>query len=107
MAEEHRLKHVNRTMTDPERQEAAKIHEAAMQDFPPKDLEEPPVPSGLPRQIHDARQQRRMTRYELGQRASVPSTIVRAIEQGEDVPLSQFHAVAAALGLTIELVEQR
>jgi len=30
----------------------------------------------------------------------------RAIEQGEDVPLLQFRAVAAALGLSIELVEQ-
>ena len=47
-----------------------------------------------------------MTRYEVGQIADVPSTVVRAIEQGNDVPLSQFHAVAAALGLAIELVEQ-
>jgi hypothetical protein len=31
---------------------------------------------------------------------------VRAIEQGEDVPMSQFHAVIAALGLSLELVEQ-
>jgi hypothetical protein len=36
----------------------------------------------------------------------VASTVVRAIEQGDDVPLSQLRAVAAALGLSIELVEQ-
>ena len=47
-----------------------------------------------------------MTRYELGQAADVPSTVVRAIEQGDDVPLSQFRAVVAALGLALELVEQ-
>ena len=47
-----------------------------------------------------------MTRYELGQTAKVPSTVVRAIEQGDDVPLSQFRAVVAALGLNIEWVEQ-
>jgi hypothetical protein len=41
-----------------------------------------------------------------GKIAKVPSTVVRAIEEGDDVPLSQFRAVVAALGLTIELVEQ-
>lgn len=63
-------------------------------------------PAGPPRQIYDARQQRSLTRYALAQSANVPSTIIRAIEQGDDVPLSQFHAVVAALGLSIELVEQ-
>ena len=46
------------------------------------------------------------TPRKLGQTANVPSTVMRAIEQGNDVPLSQFNAVVAALGLTIELVEQ-
>ena len=104
MADEH-LQHINRRMTDAERQEAARVREAAMRDFPPKVMQEPPPP-GLPRKIHDARKQRGMTRYELGQIANVPSTVVRAIEHGEDVPMSQFQAVAAALGLAVELVEQ-
>ena len=47
-----------------------------------------------------------MIRYELGKIANVPSTLVRAIEQGDDVLLSQFHAVVTSLGLVIELVEQ-
>jgi len=47
-----------------------------------------------------------MTRYQVGHIPDVPSTVVRSIEQGDDVPLAQFHAVAAALGLAIELVEQ-
>lgn len=47
-----------------------------------------------------------MTRYELGKIAKVPLTVVRAIEQGDDVSLSRFHAVVTSLGLVIELVEQ-
>ncbi len=46
-----------------------------------------------------------MTRYELGKIANVPATVVRAIEQGDDVPLSQFRAVVTSLGLVIELAE--
>ena len=56
--------------------------------------------------IHDARKSRGLTRYQVGQIADVPSTVVRAIEQGEDLPVSQLHAVAEALGLALELVEQ-
>jgi ribosome-binding protein aMBF1 (putative translation factor) len=106
MADEQQLKHIHRAMTDAEREAATQIREGARHDFPPKAVQEPVPPPGLPRRIHDARKQRGMTRYELGQNANVPSTVVRAIEQGEDVPMSQFHAVAAALGLTLELVEQ-
>ena len=101
-----RLKHINRPLTDEERQKAAIIREGAEQDFPPKAAEQQPCAPGIPGRIYDARRQRGITRYELGQMARVPSTVVRAIEQGGDVPLSQFHAVVAALGLTIELVEQ-
>jgi len=101
-----RLKHINRRMTDEERKQAAIIRRGAQQDFPPKPVE-PEAPSpGLPSRIHGARTLRGMTRYELGRIAHVPPTIVRAIEEGRDVPLSQFHAVAEALGMTIELVEQ-
>ena len=105
MAKEQ-LRHVERQMTEEERRLAATIREGAKQDFPPKDVEQRSPPPGIPLQIHDARKQRGMTRYELGRIANVPSTVVRAIELGDDVPLSQFHAVVAALGLTVELVEQ-
>ncbi len=101
-----KLKHINRPLTDEERQQAAAIREGASQDFPPKPVKEKPSPPGIPRRIRDARTQYGMTRYELGQIANVPSTVVRSIEQGDDVPLSQFRAVVAALGLAIELVEK-
>ncbi len=100
------LQHINRPLTEEERRLGQEIREGAQKDFPPKTVAVKPVPPGIPQRIHLARRQRGLTRYQVGQTAGVPSTIVRAIEQGDDVPLSQFHAVAAALGLVIELVEQ-
>lgn len=100
------LRHINRPLTDEERREAETVRDGSQQDFPPKPVHRNPPPPGIPSQILAAREQRGMTRYELGKIANVPSTVVRAIEQGDDVPLSQFHAVVTSLGLCIELVEQ-
>ncbi len=99
-----KLQRINRPLTPAERRRAVLIREGAQRDFPPTDMEQLPCPPGIPSQIHNARRQREMTRYELGRMAGVPSTVVRAIENGDDVPLSQFRAVADALGLTVELV---
>jgi ribosome-binding protein aMBF1 (putative translation factor) len=106
MGNEQRLEHVNRPMTDEQRRQAVAIREGVQQEFPPSDRTERPVPPGYPQQVWEARKQRGITRYELGQIANVPSTAVRAIEQGDDVPLSQFQAVIRALNLTLELVPQ-
>jgi len=106
MAKSEKLEHIHRRLTDEERRLAVTIREGAEQDFPPKSAAQGASASGIPSQIEAARKRRGMTRYELAQTANVASTVVRAIEQGEDVPLSQFRAVAAALGLNIELVEQ-
>jgi ribosome-binding protein aMBF1 (putative translation factor) len=106
MAKRNKLEHVNRRMSDEERRRAVSIRNAAEQDFPPKPVAGKPSPPGIPSRIETTRKRRGMTRYELGQTANVPSTVVRSIERGDDVPLSQFRAVAAALGLNIELVEQ-
>jgi ribosome-binding protein aMBF1 (putative translation factor) len=100
------LQHINRPLTEEERRLAVDIREGAKKDFPPKAVKGRPVAPGIPQRIHDARRRRGMTRYQVGQIADVPSTVVRAIEQGDDVPFSEFHAVASALGLAIELVEQ-
>ena len=104
MAEESHLDHINRPLTDEEQQQSAAVRAGAEKDFPPKARQDKPSPAGIPSQIRSAREQRGITRYELGQIANVASTAVRAIEQGDDVPLSQFRAVAEALGLAIELV---
>jgi len=106
MAKSNKLEHVHRPLSDEERRRAVSIREGAQRDFPPKPVAEEASPPGIPSQIEAARKRRGMTRYELGQTAQVPSTVVRAIEQGDDVPLSQLRAVAAALGLNVELVEQ-
>lgn len=100
------LQHINRRLTDEERRLAEEIREGAIKDFPPKQVAEPMPAAGIPQRIQSARQARGHTRYELGRLSNVPSTVVRAIEQGDDVPLSQLQAVAEALGLTIEVVEQ-
>jgi len=105
MAKSNKLEHVHRPLTDEERRRSVGIREGAKRDFPPKPVAEKSSPPGLPSRIQAARKRRGLTRYELGQTAQVASTVVRAIEQGEDVPLSQFRAVAAALGLNVELVE--
>lgn len=101
-----KLQHINRALTAEERKLASTIREAAKHDFPPMLSPEKPIPGGIPRQIFDARKRRGLTRYELGKSANVPSTAVRDIEQGDDVPLSQFHAVVRALRLTIEIVDK-
>jgi hypothetical protein len=67
MDNNRRLKHIERPMTDEERQKATAIREGAKQDFPPKDVAECPIPPGIPHQIHEARKQRGITRYELGE----------------------------------------
>jgi DNA-binding XRE family transcriptional regulator len=104
MAEERKIERVERRLTPDERARAAEVRDAVMREFPPKAVS-PPLP-GIPQRVHDARKQRGITRYELGKIANVPDTAIRAIERGEDVPLSQFSAVIAALGLAIELIEQ-
>jgi DNA-binding XRE family transcriptional regulator len=102
-----KLTHVNRAMTEDERRRANDIRAAAQKDFPPKSAVGQDVPpSGIPARVCDARKARRLTRYALGQLAGVGSVAVRDIEQGNDVPLSQLQAVAAVLGLAVELVDQ-
>lgn len=100
------LQHMNRRLTDEERRLAEEIREGAQRDFPPKAVVQKPIARGIPQRIHDARTRRGLTRYEVGKIADVPATVIRALEEGDDIPLSQFHAVVSALGLTIELVEQ-
>jgi ribosome-binding protein aMBF1 (putative translation factor) len=102
-----KLKHVNRRLTDEERSRDARIREAAMRDFPPKaGAGRKSSPHGIPSRIRQARESQGLTWYALAQRASIPNqATIRDIEQGKDVKLSNLQAVAAALGLELELVE--
>jgi DNA-binding XRE family transcriptional regulator len=99
-------KHDNRRLTDEERARHARIRTAAMNEFPPKS-QRVPSPPGIPTQIRQAREARGLTWYALAKLAGIPNQgTLRDIEQGKDTKLSNLQAVAAALGLKLELVEE-
>jgi len=102
-----KLQHDNRRLTTQERTRAAQIREVAAKDFPTKpDTGRKPSPPGIPTQIRQAREVRQLTWYALAQQAGISNqATVRDIELGKDVKLSNLQAVAAALGLELELVE--
>lgn len=99
------LKHVNRRLTEQEQSQHARVRAAAMKDIPPKrGVGRKPSPPGIPSQIRQARETQGLTWYALAKRASIPNqATIRDIEQGKDVKLSNLQAVAAALGLELEL----
>jgi ribosome-binding protein aMBF1 (putative translation factor) len=103
-----KLKHVNRRLTPAERARHAQIIAAAMKDIPPKPgVRRKPAPPGIPTRIRQAREEQGLTWYALAKKARIPNqATIRDIEQGKDVKFSNLQAVAAALGLTVELVEQ-
>jgi ribosome-binding protein aMBF1 (putative translation factor) len=96
-------------LTDEERARHARIRESAVKDIPPRaDVERKPSPPGIPSRIRAARETRGLTWYALARLAAIPNqATIRDIEQGKDVKLSNLQAVAEALGLTLELAEQR
>jgi DNA-binding XRE family transcriptional regulator len=102
------LIHINRRLTDEERQRHARIRTAAIQDIPPKSgVGRRPSPPGIPANIRQAREARGLTWYALAKEAGIPNqATIRDIEQGKDVKLSNLQAVAAALGLKLDVVEQ-
>ena len=101
-----KLQHVNRRLTEQERARDARIRKAAMEDFPPKPgAGRKPSPPGIPTRIRQARESQGLTWYALARQAGIPNqATIRDIEQGKDVKLSNLQAVAAALGLELELV---
>jgi DNA-binding XRE family transcriptional regulator len=103
-----RLKHIERPLTDEERARHAKIREAALRDVPPvASAGQAPSPPGIPARIRTAREAQGLTWYALAKLAGISNqAIIREIEQGKDVHISDLARVAAALGLKLELVEQ-
>jgi hypothetical protein len=100
------LQHVDRQLTEEERARHEQIRAAAMQDFPPKaGAARKPSPPGIPMTIHQAREARGLTWYGLAKAAGITDqAIIRDIEQGKDVRLSELSSVAAVLGLKLELI---
>ena len=103
-----RLTHINRRLTEEERTRHAQVREAALRDIPPKPgAGRKPSPPGIPAQVRQAREARGLTWYALAKAAGIPNqATIRDLEQGKDVKPSNLQAVAAALGLKLELVEQ-
>lgn len=102
-----KLEHINRRLSAKERARDERIREAVMKDFPPKSgTGRKPAPPGIPARVRQARESQGLTWYALAKRAAIPNqSTIRDIEQGKDVKLSNLQAVAAALGLELELVE--
>lgn len=103
-----KLKHVIRRLTDEERARHTQIITAAVVDIPPKrGARRKASPAGIPTKIRQAREERGLTWYALAKAAGIPNqATIRDIEQGKDVKFSNLEAVAKALGLKLELVEQ-
>lgn len=92
---------------DEERRRLDEIRGNVMEEFPPLDPPRlQPVASGIGAQIRLAREAQGLTWYSLAEKAGLPSPgIVRDIEYGREVTLSNIETVVAALGLKLELVE--
>ncbi|MBI2808545.1 MAG: helix-turn-helix transcriptional regulator [Planctomycetes bacterium] len=103
-----KLKHVNRRLTDDDRARHARIIAASLLEIPPKSsARRKPAPAGIPTRIREAREARGLTWYALAKLAGIPNqSTIRDIEQGKDVRFSNLEAVANALGLSVELVDQ-
>lgn len=67
----------------------------------------PESPPGIPARIHQARGARGLTWYALAKLAGIPNAnTVHDIEYGRDSQLSTVQAVAQALGLRLDLMEE-
>ena len=105
---EKRLKHINRRLTDEERARHARIRAEAIREIPAKKgAGQTPSPPGIPAKVRQAREAQDLTWYALAKLAGIPNQAsIRDIEQGKDVKCSNLQAVAAALGLELDLVEE-
>lgn len=106
---EKKFKRIVRPATAEERERHAAIRQATMQEFPPAEGSgRPESPPGIPARIRQAREARGLTWYALAKLAGIPNAnTVRDIEYGRDAQLSTVQAVAHALGLRVELMEEK
>jgi DNA-binding phage protein len=102
------LRRILRSATAEERKRHAEIRAQVTQEFPPaQDADRKNSPPGIPTQIRAAREAKGLTWYAVAKLAGIANAnAVRDIEYGRDAPLSSVLAVAKALGLRLEFVEE-
>ena len=100
---------VSRTLTAQQKQAYDAVRQEAKEAFPPLDPPHGPSEKGrIALAIRAARQAHGLTFEQLAQQAGVADAeTVRDIEFGSDAKLSDVAAIAAALGLRLELVVNR
>jgi DNA-binding phage protein len=103
------FKRIVRPATAEERERHAKIRAEVLEEYPAAhgagQIDSPP---GLPAQIRAVRESKGLTWYAVAKLAGIPNpNTVRDIEYGRDAQLSNVKAVAKALGLRLELVEEK
>jgi hypothetical protein len=106
---EKRFKRIERPATAEERSRHAVIRQAIAQEFPPaENAGRVTSAPGIPSRIRQAREARGLTWYAVAKLAGIPNAnTVRDIEYGRDAQLSTVEAVAHALGLRLELIEEK
>ncbi|HEV8060791.1 MAG TPA: helix-turn-helix domain-containing protein [Gemmataceae bacterium] len=106
--EKKEFKRIVRPATAEERKRHAEIRLKMMEEIPPAQaIGRVDSPPGLPAQIRAAREAKGLTWYAVAKLAGIPNAnTVRDIEYGRDAQLSNVKAVAQALGMRLELVEE-
>ncbi len=104
---EKQFKRIERPATPEEHERHAVIRSKIEEEFPPAEGSgRQEAPPGIPAQIRQAREARGLTWYALAKLAGISNAnTVRDIEYGRDAQLSTVQAVARALNLRLELVE--
>lgn len=102
-----KLQHTNTPLTAEQRSRYTRVQKAVLQEYPPKRTSgRKPAPPGIPARIREARESKGLSWYALARLAGIPNqATIRDLELGKDVKLSNLQAVAAALGMELELVE--
>jgi ribosome-binding protein aMBF1 (putative translation factor) len=99
--------HSQGPQTDEERERIREVREKVMDEFPPRDQPRlQPATGGIGAKIRSARESQGLTWHSLAEKAGGLNTnVVRDVEYGREVTLANIEAIAAALGLKLELVE--
>ena len=107
MAENRRVFREGRVSAE-EAERLNEIRRKALEEFPPDPNRPRPAENGVGAQVRAAREAKGLSWYALAALTgtAADAETVRDIEYGRDVNLSHVEAVARALGLKLQLVDQ-